>query len=149
ADVLIVEGAGGLLVPIAGSVTYADLAARLQLPLLLVAANRLGTVNPCALTARVADAMGLAVLGVVLSQPSPARDLSAATNAGTIAALTGLPVLGDLPHLDGPGAGARILRLPASLAGQPEKSWQGPPPRRPPPRRPARRRPRSRRQAGR
>ena len=41
ADVLLVEGAGGLLVPIADSVTWADLAARLRLPLLVVAANRL------------------------------------------------------------------------------------------------------------
>ena len=71
ADVLLVEGAGGLLVPIADSVTWADLAARLRLPLLLVAANRLGTINHCALTARVAESMGLPVLGFVLSQPRP------------------------------------------------------------------------------
>ena len=120
ADVLIVEGAGGLLVPIADSVTYADLAARLQLPLVVVAANRLGTVNHCALTARVAEAMGLEVLGVVLSQPSPACDLSAPTNADTIAALTGLPILGDLPHLASPRAAARALRLPGPLDGRAE-----------------------------
>jgi len=121
ADVLIVEGAGGLLVPIADSVTYADLAARLRLPLLIVAANRLGTVNHCALTARVAREMGLEVLGIVLSQPSAQRDDSAATNAETIAALTGLPILGELPHLDGSRAGAGLLRLPAVLADRSRK----------------------------
>jgi dethiobiotin synthetase len=98
ADVLLVEGAGGLLVPIAGRVTWADFAARLGLPVLVVAANRLGTVNHCALTARAAAAAGLRVAGVVLSQPAPAADASAATNAETIAELTGLPVLAVLGH---------------------------------------------------
>jgi dethiobiotin synthetase len=100
ADVLLVEGAGGLLVPIADSVTWADLAARLRLPLLLVAANRLGTINHCALTARVADAMRVRVLGFVLTSPSAVRDDSADTNAEAIKSLTGLPCLGELPHLN-------------------------------------------------
>jgi dethiobiotin synthetase len=117
ADVLLVEGAGGLLVPIADSVTYADLAARLRLPLVVVAANRLGAVNHCALTARVAAAMGLHVLGIVLSNLTPERDLSADTNADSIGALTGLPILGELPHVDGPAAAVPALRLPASFAG--------------------------------
>jgi dethiobiotin synthetase len=102
ADVLLVEGAGGLLVPIADGVTWADLAARLRLPLLVVAANRLGAINHCALTARVADAMGLALVGFVLSSPGAARDASADTNAAAITGLTGLPCLGELPHQDDP-----------------------------------------------
>jgi dethiobiotin synthetase len=97
-DVLLVEGAGGLLVPVVGRVTWADIAVRLTLPLLIVAANRLGTVNHCALTARVAAAVGLSVRGFVLSQPTPATDESGATNAATIATLTDLPVLGVLGH---------------------------------------------------
>ncbi len=111
ADVLLVESAGGLLVPIADSVTYADLAARLRLPLLIVAANRLGTVNHCALTARVAESMRLPVVGVVLSQPAPDRDASADSNGDTIAGLTGLPVLGELPHVAGPAAAAAALHV--------------------------------------
>jgi len=97
-DVLLVEGAGGLLVPVVGRVTWAELAARLALPLLIVAANKLGTVNHCALTARAAAAAGLSARGFVLSQPAAATDESAATNADTIAALTGLPVLATLAH---------------------------------------------------
>jgi dethiobiotin synthetase len=120
ADVLIVEGAGGLLVPIADSVTYADLAARLRLPLVLVAANRLGAVNHCALTARVADAIGLPVLGVVLSQPTAEADPSAETNPDTIASLTGLPILAVLPHLPNAAAAAGALCLPPSLLDPPE-----------------------------
>ena len=119
ADVLLVEGAGGLLVPIADGVTYADLAARLGLPLLVVGANRLGTVNHCALTARVADWMGLAVLGFVLSQPSPEPDVSAVTNVATIRSLTGLACLGELPHLPDPALAARYLNLLAMLLDSP------------------------------
>ena len=74
ADVLLIEGAGGLLVPLVGTTTYAELAVQLALPLLLVAPNRLGTINHCALTARVAAAARIPIRAFVLSQPSPAID---------------------------------------------------------------------------
>jgi dethiobiotin synthetase len=111
ADVLLVEGAGGLLVPIRDGITYADLAARLGLPLLVVAANRLGTINHCALTAGAAAAAGLTVLGFVLSQPSPECDASTTSNTATIEALTGLTCLGEIPHLDDPACAGRFLRF--------------------------------------
>jgi len=107
--VLLVEGAGGLLVPLADHATFADLAAWCALPLLIVGANRLGTINHCALTARVAAGAGLAVRGFVLSQPSHETDRSGATNAETIAALTGLPVLAILPHCTAPEDVAALL----------------------------------------
>jgi dethiobiotin synthetase len=113
ADVLVVEGAGGLLVPIAGTFTFGDLAARCALPLLIVGANRLGTVNHMALTARVAQTLGLAVRGFVLSQPTPTTDASATSNAGEITALTGLRCLGVLPHLADPREAATRLDLRA------------------------------------
>jgi dethiobiotin synthetase len=113
ADVLLVEGAGGLLVPLDARTTYAELAARAGLPLLIVGANRLGTVNHCALTARVAAAAGLVVRGFVLSQPAAETDVSAATNAETIAALTGLSCLGVLPHSAAPAEAAAALDLSA------------------------------------
>ena len=112
-DVLLVEGAGGLLVPIAGATTYLDLAQRLAAPLLIVAANRLGTVNHTALTARVATSAGVAVLGFVLSQPSPTTDRSAETNADTIASATGLRCLGVLPHLRSPEDASALLAVPS------------------------------------
>jgi dethiobiotin synthetase len=111
-DALVVEGAGGLLVPITGTTTYLDLALRLRLPLLVVAANRLGTVNHCALTARVAASARVAVHGFVLSQPAPTTDASASSNAETIAALTGLRCLGVLPHLARPEDATARLTLP-------------------------------------
>ena len=113
-DVLVVEGAGGLLVPITGTTTYLDLAARVPLPLLVVAANRLGTVNHCALTARVAASARVAVHGFVLSQPTPTTDESSTSNAETITAMTGLRCLGVLPHLARPEDATARLTLPAA-----------------------------------
>ena len=113
ADILLVEGAGGLLVPVEGRTTWADVAARAGLPLLIVAANRLGTVNHCALTARVATAAGLAVRGFVLSQPAAETDVSAATNADTITGLTGLRCLGVVGHRVAPADAAPTLDVDA------------------------------------
>ncbi len=71
-DFLIVEGAGGALSPISDSLTVLDLASDLQLPLIVVAANRLGVVNHCLLTLEAAAARGLEVVGVVLNNlPAP------------------------------------------------------------------------------
>jgi dethiobiotin synthetase len=113
-DVLLGEGAGGLLVPITGTTTWLDLVVRLRLPMLLVAANRLGTVNHCALTARVAAGAGVAIRGFVLSQPAVDTDVSAGSNAETIGAVTGLSCLGVVPHLDRPERAASYLTLPST-----------------------------------
>ena len=117
ADVLLVEGAGGLLVPLAGTTTFLDLAVRAALPVLLVGANRLGTVNHCALSARVARAAGLDVRGFVLSQPAAQTDDSSATNAEVVATLTGLRCRGVLPHLSDPAAAASRIEIDG-LAGR-------------------------------
>jgi dethiobiotin synthetase len=82
--------------------------------MLLVAANRLGTVNHCALTARVAAGAGVAIRGFVLSQPAVDTDVSAGSNAETIGAVTGLSCLGVVPHLDRPERAASYLALPST-----------------------------------
>jgi len=116
ADVLLVEGAGGLLVPLMGRITYADLAAACELPLLIVGPNRLGVINQCALTARVAATLGLRVRGFVLSRPTSSVDPSVDDNAAVITELTGLPCLGDLAHASSPEAVAHRLDVDAILA---------------------------------
>ncbi|MEY4956769.1 MAG: hypothetical protein RL409_1026, partial [Gemmatimonadota bacterium] len=65
ADVVLVEGAGGLLVPIDLRVSYLDLFARWQLPLLLVAGNKLGVLNHVLLTVRAAETAGVPVRAIV------------------------------------------------------------------------------------
>jgi dethiobiotin synthetase len=66
-DTIVVEGAGGLLVPVTETETFATLFKRWELELIVVAANRLGTVNHTLLTVQCAQAHGLTVRGVVLN----------------------------------------------------------------------------------
>lgn len=101
-DVVIVEGAGGLMVPILPSYTFADLARVLKLPLVVVAANRLGVINHLLLTLEHAACRGLRVLGYVLNQMEPEPSLAAETNREVLASLTAVPCLGELPYLEGP-----------------------------------------------
>ena len=97
-DVVLVEGAGGLLVPITGDYLMADLARDLSLPLLIIARPGLGTVNHTALTIECARQRGLTVLGVVInafpSSPGPAER----TNPSAIIKQTGAPLLGVYPE---------------------------------------------------
>ena len=69
---LVVEGVGGLLVPLAGDFTVRDLAVALELPLVIAARPGLGTINHTLLTVQSARAAGLSVAAVVLT-PWPAE----------------------------------------------------------------------------
>ncbi len=70
-DFVIVEGIGGLLVPITWKYTVADLAAAFGLPLVIVGRSSLGTINHTLLTLEAAAARGLKVAGVVLNGYNP------------------------------------------------------------------------------
>lgn len=94
-DAIIVEGAGGLLVPLTQQVSYAELFARWRLGLVVVAANRLGAINHVLLTVQAARAAGLRVRAVILNAVSGAApDAAAQTNGATLAQLLpSVPVL--------------------------------------------------------
>ena len=92
ADFVLVEGAGGLLVPIAPGVSMAELALRLGLPLLVVVGNKLGAINHARLTCEVARARGLELRGWALNCLTPGPDLAADTNAGALRDLLGPPL---------------------------------------------------------
>jgi dethiobiotin synthetase len=94
-DAVIVEGAGGLLVPLTTTESIATLFARWKLTLVVVAANRLGVLNHVLLTVKGAAFVGMDVAAIVLNEPGPvAADDSAHSNAGLLAELTGaIPVL--------------------------------------------------------
>jgi dethiobiotin synthetase len=96
---LIVEGAGGLLVPYAAGVTCAEIAACLELPLLIVARTALGTVNHTALTLREAARASLAVAGVILNRTNEAIGPHESGNPELITELTGQRPLGTLTWL--------------------------------------------------
>ncbi len=97
ADQAIVEGAGGVLVPIAPSLTMADLAAALGLPVLVVARDALGTVNHTLLTLEALRARGLDLRGVVFSSVEPGA--STLENVEAIASHGLVPTFGVLPYL--------------------------------------------------
>jgi dethiobiotin synthetase len=71
ADYLVIEGAGGLLSPLADSVNSLDLAIALKSPVLIVAANRLGVINHTLLTVWAVVEAGLSVAAVVLNEIEP------------------------------------------------------------------------------
>lgn len=98
-DFLLVEGAGGLLVPYADGVTAADLARRLGLPLLVAARTALGTINHTALTLREAARADLPIAATILNRTSAAVDPHEPGNADLIAALTGRRPLGPFPWM--------------------------------------------------
>jgi dethiobiotin synthetase len=106
-EAIVVEGAGGLLVPLGDDWTIADLVRDLALPLLVVARAGLGTVNHAALTVRAARGLGLEPVGVVLNGPV---DDTTPENARLIERIADVPVLGHLPQLDGELTGERLAR---------------------------------------
>jgi dethiobiotin synthetase len=112
-DVMLVEGVGGLLVPLGPRLLVADVAKRLGLPLLVVARAGLGTLNHTRLTLEAARRRGLAVAGVVLNRAVPGRaGLPERMNPETLRRTAGVPVWGPLPFRAGPGA---FRRLAAAL----------------------------------
>jgi dethiobiotin synthetase len=98
ADVMIVEGAGGLMVPITWEKNYADLALMLDLELVLVIANRLGAINAALLTFDYATRRGMRIAGYVLSDVEPGSSPAMATNPRSLARLTAIPCLGHTRH---------------------------------------------------
>jgi dethiobiotin synthetase len=108
-DVMLVEGVGGLLVPLGPGLTVADVAKRLGLPLLVVARAGLGTLNHTLLTLEAARRRGLKVAGVVLNRAEPGTaGLPERLNPETLRRTAGVPVWGPLPHGAGPVAFRRL-----------------------------------------
>jgi dethiobiotin synthetase len=93
---LIVEGAGGWMVPIERDYFIADLAAEMALPVAVVVRNRLGAINPTLLTVRDIERRGLPFAGIILNHIEPAEpgsEVAAATNRAVLEDLLGRPVL--------------------------------------------------------
>lgn len=99
---LVVEGAGGLLVPLEAGFSMLDLARELALPVLLVARGALGTINHTLLSLRALEGRGVPLAGVVLSHgPAPLSAPDAANLAWLREAL-GARLLAELPPLADP-----------------------------------------------
>ncbi|MGO4958388.1 dethiobiotin synthase [Luteococcus sp. Sow4_B9] len=94
---VLVEGAGGLLVRLADDWTLADLAAKLEAPVLVVTSTGLGSLNLAELTVEAARSRGLEVIGLVGGSIEDPDDLATRLNLSELPAVTGVPLLGVLP----------------------------------------------------
>ncbi|KJR96581.1 MAG: hypothetical protein VR68_14250 [Peptococcaceae bacterium BRH_c4a] len=117
--VLLVEGAGGICVPLTRSgYTVASLAGDLGFPLVVVARPGVGTINHTVLTISYALAAGLKVAGFIFNGPGGTKGDPERDNAGIIRQMTGVPFWGWLPYLPGLDVDAGLCEGLAEVAGK-------------------------------
>lgn len=125
-DFLVVEGAGGLYVPLVDNeFLVLDLARWLHLPVLVVARPGLGTINHTVMTVKTVEQAGLPVVGVIINQYPEQPNLAARTNPEIIAAISKRPVLGKVPviaDLDRASGTAALIRSMAAILETP--AWR-------------------------
>lgn len=101
-DFLIVEGIGGLLVPLGDRYFVADLVDEMGLPLIVVCRPALGTINHTLLTIASALERKLKIAGIIINESSDGcNETVKRTNRDEIARFTGIPILGAIPFLRG------------------------------------------------
>jgi len=99
-DIVLVEGAGGLMAPLTDDYYNADLIADIKAEVIIVARPGLGTINHTLLTINEIKRRGLKIKGLVFCQTSRGRKgLAENTNAREIEKLSGVRVLGTIPYL--------------------------------------------------
>lgn len=94
--IVVIEGAGGLLVRLNDHFTVADIALALDAPLVVVTSTGLGSLNSAELTVEAAQRRGLSVLGLVGGYIDAEPDLATQLNLDEFARVTGVPFLGAL-----------------------------------------------------
>lgn len=118
ADAVVVEGAGGFLVPLSDTENGADLARALNLPVILVVGLRLGCLNHALLTAQAIAASGLTLAGWVANHVDPAM-LAQADNIAylrhQLATHYGAPLLASVPYQPNTAANTIQISLPRPL----------------------------------
>ena len=119
-EYVIVEGAGGLMVPLSGGLLVADLARELDLPLLVVARPGLGTINHTVLTCFAAQQSGLQVAGVIINGMPEHPGLAEQGAPHQIGSLCGASVLGIWPRRDEVDEMEIVDEMSVWLAGQAE-----------------------------
>ena len=119
-DVLVVEGVGGLLVPLAGAYLIRDFARALDLPVVIAARPGLGTINHTLLTLEAARVVGLDVRAVVMTPWPETPSTMERSNAETIAGLGNVEVA-FLPYVDGYAVEAFVT----ASASLPVERWVG------------------------
>ena len=117
-EVLLVEGAGGILVPIRRDFFFIDLVKGWKIPVVIVSRLGLGTINHTLLTCRYLLREGVAVVGVVLNDADGKADPAKGYNAEMLSRYLDVPLLGVFPHHRGLAGAAPARELLARLAGR-------------------------------
>ena len=97
-DILIIEGAGGILVPIRNNFFFLDLVKRWDVPVLIVSRLGLGTINHTLLTYARCKREGIRVVGVILNNSEGRDDIAAKTNPSILQKYLDDPILGIFPY---------------------------------------------------
>jgi dethiobiotin synthetase len=118
----IIEGAGGLMVPLAGGLLVADLVLQLGLPLLIVCRPGLGTINHTLLTVHAARTMGIPLAGFIINGMPEQPDAAEALAPHNLASLASADLLGVLPRVEG-GEKDKVKALADAVAGLPTLPW--------------------------
>lgn len=113
ADCILVEGVGGFRVPLGPQGDSADLAQRLELPVILVVGLRLGCINHALLTAEAIRARGLTLAGWVANQIDPDMPCQE-ENLAALATGLAAPCLGVIPYGKTPAEAGALLQLPGT-----------------------------------
>jgi dethiobiotin synthetase len=98
-DFMIIEGAGGIMVPLSRNYLYLDLAQAIELPVVVVARPGLGTINHTLLTVAALKERGISIAGVVINYSDKRRPgLAEKTSPRVIEKITRVPVLGVVQY---------------------------------------------------
>lgn len=117
-DFMIVEGIGGMMVPLTKDYFVVNLIQDFNLPLVIVARSSIGTINHTLLTLDAAMIRGFEVRGVIFNRvPKVNVSMADTTNPKVIHDLTGVPILGSLPEIEG-------LDMPACQFGKLKEIFQ-------------------------
>ncbi len=99
-ETVIVEGAGGLMVPVTKDSLMGDVAKMLEIPILIVARPDLGTINHTLLTINYAKSLGLDIAGVIINRyPDGTNDAAIKTAPRLIEEYSDVNILGVIPEL--------------------------------------------------
>ncbi len=112
ADAVLVEGVGGFCVPLGPQCDTADLAEKLNLPVILIVGMRLGCINHALLTQQAIAARGLKLAGWIANRIDPEMSRFG-ENLAALEERMAAPLLGVIPANSTPEKAAKLIRLPA------------------------------------
>ena len=117
-DRMLVEGIGGLLVPLTANYSVSDLIKDMNLPLIIVSRFSLGTINHTLLTVKAAQETGVEIAGIILnhSEDRPLNEIELG-QASLIQELSNVPILGECPFIDSISAEQFDSKLEKKIEG--------------------------------